>query len=71
MLFLKEDGIYISQITYDNTIFLTDYREYSADNMPGRDAWNLPKEPCYEFYVHAYDSNGEIVYYFTFYYKYV
>jgi hypothetical protein len=61
-LILKEDGIYISQITDDNTRFSTDYTEYSAENMPGSNVWNLPKEPCYEFYVHAYETNGEIAY---------
>jgi hypothetical protein len=61
-LILKEDGIYISKITDDSTRFSTDYTEYSDENMPGSNAWNLPKEPCYEFYVHAYETNGEIAY---------
>lgn len=60
-LILKEDSNYISKITDYNTKLSTEYREYSTDNMPAAGYWNIPKEPCYEFYVHVYDDNGEIL----------
>ena len=59
-LILKEDGNYISKITDDHTRLSTDYREYSAGNLPSGIYWNIPKEPYYEFYVHVYDYNEEV-----------
>ena len=60
-LISKEDSNYISKITDYETRLSTEYGEYSADNMPAREYWNIPKEPCYEFYVHVYDGNGEVL----------
>ncbi|WP_297428524.1 hypothetical protein [Clostridium sp.] len=60
-LILKEDGNFISKNTNSNVKLSTDGREYSADNIPTGDAWNVPKEPCYEFSVDYYDKNGEIL----------
>jgi len=60
-LISKEDSNYISKITDHETRLSTEYREYSADNMPASGYWNIPKEPCYEFYVHVYDVNGEVL----------
>lgn len=60
-LILKEDGNFILKNTNSNTKFSTDGREYSAENMPTGDAWNVPKEPCYEFSINYYDKNGEIL----------
>lgn len=60
-LISKEDSNYISKITDHETRLSTEYRECSADNMPAGGYWNIPKEPCYEFYVHVYDANGEVL----------
>lgn len=59
-LILKEDEKFISKAINDSTKFTPDYKEYSAEDMPTGDAWNLPKEPCYEFSICTYDNNGEI-----------
>lgn len=60
-LILKEDGNYISSIVNANTRLSNDCKEYSAENMFTGSSWNIPKEPCYEFYLSDYDNNGEIV----------
>lgn len=60
-LILNEDGNYISKVTNNYTRLSTDYREYSSQDMPTGNAWNVPKEPCYDFSIYAYDNNGEIV----------
>lgn len=59
-LILKEDGIFISKVMNDYTKFSPDYKEYSANDMPTGDAWAVPKEPCYEFYICDYQTNGEV-----------
>ena len=60
-LISKEDSNYISKITDYETRLSTEYTEYGVDNMPVGGYWNIPKEPCYEFYVHGYDGKGEVL----------
>ena len=63
-LILKEDGNYISKVTKKDKFnqyskLEANYKEYSAENMPTRNGWDIPKEPCYEFCVNYYNNKGQ------------
>lgn len=65
-IILKEDGNYISKVTKKDEYnqygkLENDYKEYSAENMPTRNGWNIPKEPFYEFCVKLYNNKGEFM----------
>lgn len=59
-LVLNEDGKYISGITNKNTRLSDSYKEYGAEDLPTKNSWNIPKEPCYEFYIANYGDDGEV-----------
>lgn len=65
-LIINEDGNYISKVSkkdkYNQYSKLeTDYKEYNAENMPTRNGWDIPKEPCYEFCVNYYNSKDKVL----------
>lgn len=59
-LVLNEDSQYISKITNKSTKLSNDYKEYSAENMPTKNNWNIPAEPCYVFYIDNYSDDGKV-----------
>lgn len=61
-LILKEDGKYISKITNKNIKLSDYYKEYSAEDFPAKDSWNIPAETCYEFSIVTYRDDGEVDY---------
>lgn len=59
-LILTEDGNYISKVTNNSIRLSSDYKEYSSEDMPTGNTYNIPKEPCYAFSIYSYDKSGEI-----------
>lgn len=57
-LILKEDGNYLSKITDNYTRLSTNYIEYDIADMPTGTGWDVPKEPCYQFYIEFYLTSG-------------
>lgn len=58
----KGDSVWkvIPQITNKSTKLSNDYNEYSAENMPTKNNWNIPAEPCYVFYIDNYSTDGNV-----------
>ncbi|MBZ0312431.1 cell wall-binding protein [Clostridium butyricum] len=63
-LILNEDGNFITEAFKRGDRFNSNYKEYSAANMPYTgNSWNIPREPVYEFYLEVYSSDGSTVLY--------